>query len=143
MLKRAMRCGAVIAAVGCGSVLSPSAHRLAVIEGAALDANTVVPDTVTVGREFDVLVFGYDGGCWEPGKVSVEIQGLHASVAPFVQKVSGSCAQLQRFDEYRAGVTFSEVGEGVITFRGLSTRADSLGSAEPRVIMLDRRVVVR
>jgi hypothetical protein len=97
-----------------------------------------IPETADVGESFDVVVWAYDGGCWGKGASRLAVEGLQATVSPYrVRLDSPSCADIQRFDEYRSPITFGQPGVATVTVRGVSDRR---GSEE--VIEVDFEVVV-
>lgn len=122
---------AALLSVGCRGISEPTEMRLATIQTDAFDVSVTVPQSVESGVAFEVVVFGYDGGCWVPTDTDVAVVGAEAIVSPRVRRSdSPSCPSVGRFDEHRASIAFEQAGVASVSFRGRSDRKDGTEEIE-------------
>jgi hypothetical protein len=133
---------ALLALVGCSSVLGPeSTRRPALIEFPNGGPVVVeVPATVTRGTAFTVAVNTYGNNCIGQGPSDVTLDGLTATVALYqFEVVDGNSTCTQEMRTYRnvAQLRFDQTGTGRILVRGRSQ------SAGGEIITVERTVVVQ
>ena len=139
----------ILAVLTCGGWATLDAQAVDTVPARLIDARgdtaaIVVPDTVSRGQEFTVMVTAFAGGCIsEPGGSRVRVHGLVADVRPLnVRRVAGNvCSSDELLFRQTISLRFDRAGVGRIRFHGAANKLYS--GTPPQCVVIERRVVVR
>lgn len=124
--------------IGCSSPNDPGMNQnigniIALGEGPDIE----IPDTVTGGRSFTVLVATYGNSCATPLQLEISVSGQSAVVTPLVSDPNRQpCDDVLRKYFHAGEIVFRESGIATVTVRGSKANSTDIIEIEQQVVVL-------